>query len=302
MDIYTAFEDRAPDTQYRDILCQIMDEGVTTHNKFQTKGRITCLTTPNMVFPFENGFPIICERDVSSFWRKPIAELIAFINGARTLEELKKFGGKEWASWWKRWVTKEKCAQFDLEEGDLGPGSYGPGFVRRQPDGTTFNQIEHLVRQIKEMPWLTTHRVTPWIPELTLQHSGLKRKVVVAPCHGDIQVTIIDGKLTVRMDQRSGDMPVGVPANMIQWAAFTLMLAQVTGNTPETYIHSVHDAHMYTDQIEHVRELILRQPRPFATVRIIDPTIMNILDFRPEHFELTDYHPHPAMYDIPVTE
>ena len=299
---YTPYVERTADSQYRNILEQILKEGVVTHNKFQEKGRITCLTTPNMVFHLENGFPIIGERDVSKFWLKPIAEIIAFMKGARTIDELRTYGGKNWANWWKRWTSEEKTAKFGLTTGDLGPGSYGPGFVRTQPDGTVFNQFAHLVKQIQDMPWLTTHRVTPWIPELTLQHNELQRKVVVAPCHGDIQVTIIGGKLVLRMDQRSGDFPVGVPSNMIQWAAFTLMLAQVTGYEPLAYIHSVHDAHMYTDQIKHVRKLLERKPQRLATVRITDSTIKDLFAFTPEHFELTDYSPHPAMDDIPVTE
>ena len=299
---YRELDERVPDTQYQDILKLILREGMTTQNQFQTKGRITHLRTPNMVFNLSNGFPIITTRDISKFWRRPIAEVISFMHGARTITDFERTGGKYWANWWKRWVTPEKCAKFGLEAGDLGPGSYGPGFVRIQPDGSVFNQFVEVVKQIRDMPWVTTHRITPWIPEQTIQHNELQRKVVVAPCHGDLQITITDNSFTVRMDQRSGDMPIGVPSNMLQWAAFCLMLGQVIGRTPQWYIHSVHDAHMYTDQVEHVRQLIERKPIIFPTVRINDPTIKDLLDFRPEHFDLSDYTPHPAMDDIPVTE
>lgn len=302
---YKPYSERVPDTQYRDTLNYMMKEGnsVRTQNMFQTTARHACLTTPNMVFNFENGFPIIPDRDISGFWRRPIAELIAFINGARTLAELKEFGGKEWASWWKRWVTEEKCVNFGLPPGDLGDASYGPGFARfPMPDGGTFNQIENLVRQIRKYPFLSTHKVSPWIPFWTLQHEDLRRKVVVAPCHGDIQVTILEGKLTLRMDQRSADVPIGVPSNILQWAAFTLMLAQVTGYEPYMYIHSLHDAQIYENQFDRMKELVGRKPLRFPTVRINDPTITDIFAFRAEHFELSDYNPHPAMQDIPVTE
>lgn len=299
---YLPYEKRGPDTQYRDILKMIMEEGVRTHNLHQTKGRITHLRTPNMEFNLSNGFPIITDRDISSFWRKPIAEVISFMHGARTLEELKRTGGKYWANWWSRWVTPEKCALFGLEAGDLGAGSYGPGFVRVQPDGTVFNQFQEVVKQMRDMPWVTTHRITPWIPEKTLQHNSLRRQVVVAPCHGDLQITITGDTFTVRMDQRSGDVPIGVPSNMLQWAAFCLMLGQVTGLKPEWYVHSIHDAHMYTDQEGQMRGLVEREPIPFPTLTINDPTITDLLDFKPEHFDLADYHPHPAMNDIPVTE
>jgi thymidylate synthase len=299
---YKPYSDRTPDTQYRDILKLIMAEGVRTHNKFQNKDRITHLRTPNMEFRLDNGFPIITERDISSFFRKPIAEVICFMHGARHLDEFKRIGGKYWPNWWARWVTAEKCAKFGLELGDLGPGSYGPGFVRKQPEGHLFNQFQEVVKQMKDMPWVTTHRITPWIPELTLQHNTLQRKVVVAPCHGDLQITITGDSFTVRMDQRSGDVPIGVPSNMLQWAAFCLMLGQVTGYRPEWYVHSIHDAHMYSDQLEKVKELVEREPIPYPTLVINDTSVKDLLDFRPEHFDLVDYQPHPAMNDIPVTE
>jgi len=104
------------------------------------------------------------------------------------------------------------------------------------------------------------------------------------------------------MDQRSGDVPIGVPSNMIQYAALLLMLAQVTGYEPHTFTHSIHDGQIYEDQVEKVKEIIAREPRPFPTLRITDPSIKDIFAFRPEHFELTDYDPLPAMNDIPVTE
>ncbi len=302
MDFYAPLAERTPDTQYRDILKLILEKGVRTHNKFQTTARITHLNTPNMVFDLRNGFPMITERDVSGFFRKPIAEVRCFMHGAQTLDEFRKIGGKYWPSWWARWVTAEKCEKFGLPAGDLGPGSYGPGFVRRQPDGTAFNQFVNVVQQMKDYPWVTTHRVTPWIPELTLQHKELQRKVVVAPCHGDLQITIIDGVVHVRMDQRSGDFPVGVPSNMIQWADWTIKLAHVTGLKPGTYTHSVHDAHMYENQTESVEELLKREPRILPTLRIKYPNISDLLAFIPEDVELSDYDPHPAMNDIPVTE
>jgi len=302
MEIYKPYSERTPDYQYREILKTILEKGIYTKNQYQTKGTYTVATLQNMVFPIENGVPLITERKIS-FWRKPISEIIAFINGARTLEDLRKYGDeKTWASWWSTWVTPEKCARFGLEPGDMGPGAYGPGFHPPTPDGNHFNQWEHLVRQIKERPWLRTHRVTPWIPYYCLQHDGLQRKVVVAPCHGDVQITILEGNMYLRMDQRSGDVPVGIPSNMIQYAALLLMLAQVTGFKPHTFTHSIHDGQIYEDQVEHVKDIIKREPKPFPTLRITDPTIKDLFAFRPEHFEITDYDPHPAMNDIPVTE
>lgn len=296
-DIYLPFSERTRDFQYRGILRHILKDGAYTKNQFQTKGTITSATVPLMIFPLANGVPLITEREIS-FWRRPISEIVAFINGARALNELRKYGDKKtWASWWGRWVTEEKCSRFGLEAGDLGPGSYGAGYHHDD-----FNQWEHLVRQIRDRPWLRTHRVTPWVPRYCLQHNRLQRKVVVAPCHGDVQVTILEDRMYLRMDQRSGDVPIGIPSNMIQYAALLLMLAQVTGYKPHTFIHAIHDAQIYEDQVPHVKKLIRRRPNAFPTLRITDTKIDDLFAFRPEHFELTDYHPHPAMNDIPVTE
>lgn len=297
-DFYLPYSGRIPDFQYRRVLENILERGIYTKNPFQTKGTFTSVTAPQMEFLLENGAPFITERDISAFWRKPISEIIAFINGARTLDQLREYGDeKTWASWWRRWASEEKCARFGLGAGDLGPGSYGAGYHHNG-----FSQWAHLVRQIQERPTLRTHKVSPWVSEFCLQHGELQRKVVVAPCHGDVQVIILEDKMILRMDQRSGDVPVGIPSNMIQYTALLLMLAQVTGYKPYMFIHSIHDAQIYEDQVAHARKLISRPPERFPALWITDPNIKDLFAFRPHHFELTDYHSHPAMNDIPVTE
>lgn len=287
---------RTHDHQYQDCLIRLFREGRHTQHPKQPIGRKVVLDLAPMTFDFSNGFPVITERRMD-FWKKPIAELLAFINGVRTFSGLREWG----VTWWDQWLKNGKY--FGLEPDDLGPGSYGAAFHDfPTPDGP-FNQFENLIAEIKENPYLSTHKVTSWIPQLCLQHEGLVRKVIVAPCHGDIQVTILGDKLTLRMDQRSGDFPVGVPSNIIQYAALTIMLGHVTGFEPETYIHVVRDAHYYDNQLENVRELITRTPRPFPTLHLTEEgqQITNLFDFRPDHFELRDYDPHPPIKGIPVT-
>ena len=314
---YKPYEERTPDHQYRELVRRVRAEGIYTKNPHQTRGTFTSVTLPKMVFPLSNGVPLLTERRIS-FWRKPIAELIAFINGARTLEQLRQYGDeKTWASWWEEWITPEKCADFGLPPGDLGPGSYGAAFHDfPMPNGETFNQWEHVIREIRDEAGLRTHRVTTWIPFFALQHEGLQRKVVVAPCHGDVQITILDGKLYLQMDQRSCDVILGLPSNLIQYAALTLMLAQVTGYEAHTYIHNVRDGQIYENFLEPQRptldepdkerpsvvdELLARDPKPYPTLRITDETIKDLFAFRPEHFELTDYQAHPAMPKLEAT-
>jgi thymidylate synthase len=298
------YNERIPDKQYQNLLKEILEgietgESEYTKSPFQSNGTFTHKGLSPLIYKFENGFPVITERRIA-FWRKSIAELLGFINGIQNAQELATFG----CEWWLKWTYPERCAVFGLEPWDLGPGSY-PGAYHHfpMPDGSRFNQFEHLIKQMKEMPSLRTHVISSWIPYYTLQHSGLQRKVVVAPCHGNfLQFTTTGRGLTLNHVQRSADMPIGAPANIIQYAALTFMVAQVLGIEPYQYIHYFPDAQIYENQMDTVREIVSREPRPFPTFRITDLEIKDLFAFRPEHFELSDYDPHGPIVGIPVTE
>ncbi len=286
------YNERTPDYQYQNLLKQILENG-TDVNPIQGEGA-KMIFGAQFRFDMNNGFPMITERDLSGkMMLGALGEHIGFLHGARTHEKLSEYD----CPWWSKWVTKEKCEVFGLPEGDLGPGSYGAAWTNfPTAEGTPFNQIKEVVRQIKERPHLRTHVITPWIPQYTIQHSDLQRKVVVAPCHGWLHVLVFPEtkEISLHHTQRSGDLPVGVVFNMIQYAAFLMMLGQVTGYKPKEYIHTFSDVHMYAGQIEKVRELISREPYPFPTMTL-DPTVTDIFDFRPNHFTLTDYKAHPKM-------
>ena len=289
---YKPYQEREPDTQYQNILRKIMEEGEEVTPIQGEKARTIVGT--QLRYKIENGFPLITERDMSGpLLNGALAEHIAFLNGARTQEELEAYGNK----WWSRWVTAEKCAVFGLEPGDLGPGSYGAAWTEfPTAEGEPFDQITNVVRQIQERPYLRTHLISPWIPQYTIQHSGRDRKVVVAPCHGWIHVLTNPEQNTFKVHhfQRSGDMPVGVAFNMVQYAAFGLMLEKMTGMTFDEIIFTTSDAHIYESQYEKVHELISREPRPLGTL-VLAKTLDNIKDYRPDDFALTDYRPHPKM-------
>jgi thymidylate synthase len=286
------YNQRTVDTQYRDLLKRIMTEGKTMKPIHGEDAKQ--IIGHQMRFDLDNGFPLITERDISKLMKGALAEHMAFLHGARTQKELEEWGCK----WWSRWVTKEKCATFGLPEGDLGPGSYGPAWAAfPTAEGKPFNQIVEVMRQIKERPYLRTHIISPWIPQYTIQHSDLQRKVVVAPCHGYLHIFADPATkiLSVHHFQRSGDIPVGVPFNIIQYAAFTMMVAQLIGYKPGELIYTISDAHIYESQYSYVEELLKREPQAFPTVTL-DENIKDILDFRPEHFKLgDDYKAGPAM-------
>jgi thymidylate synthase len=253
-----------------------------------------------MRFDLANGFPMITERSLRSFWRKPIGELCAFINGATTLAGLAEFG----CDWWDAWATPEKTAKRGLPPGSLGPGSYGGAFADfPTADGGGFDQFRHLVEQLTELPADRTHFVSPWIPQYQVRGRGKTPKTTISPCHGWVHVRVLDGGLHLHMFQRSGDVPVGVPANMIQYAALLLMLERLTGFPAVAYYHTISDAHIYENQVESVAAMLERPARPLPTVTLTEAgeKVTGIHGFRAEHFEVADYDPHPAIRAIPVS-
>ena len=293
---------KTPHYDYHHTLKLILEQGTRVKSQTGTD-TLTYIAPPAMRFDLENGFPLITERNmapdfkkVPTVWKQALGEIIGFINGARTQEELKTYG----CHWWRHWVTECKCHKRGLKTGDLGPGSYGAAFHDfPTAEGSNYNQIKNIIEQIIELPHLKTHFISPWIPQYIIRGKGKQQKVVVCPCHGWIHILIQNGKLHLHMFQRSGDVPIGVPSNMVQYAALTMMLAQATGYKPGTYIHTISDAHIYVDQVETVKKVLAREPKPFPTMKLKTDN-KDIFKFRVDDFELSDYHPYPGIKNIPV--
>lgn len=289
MDInYKPYAVRTPDYQYHNLLKHIMENG---REVLPVQGeRSKMVVGAQFHFDMSNGFPMLTERDLSgSRFIGALGEHIAFLNGARTHEDLQKYGCK----WWAKWVTPEKCAAFNLPAGDLGPGSYGAIWHNfPSHDGTTFNQIEASVELFKRAPHLRTNRITPWYPPFVIGPQGTRR-VVVAPCHGDIHIFGYPEtrELSIHHFQRSGDLPVGVVFNLIQYSAFGLMLASLTGYTFRELVYTFSDVHIYESQYDAVQYLLKRNVRPFPTVNV-KQGVKSIFDFRPNDFTVEDYNPH----------
>lgn len=295
--MYKPYSERQPDKQYQNVLKAILDKGEWSETRQGPRAKT--LMGAQMRFKFANGFPLITDRSIEGFWRKPIDELCAFINGVRTKEGLADFG----VFWWDEWTTAEKSRKRGLKPGDIGPGSYGAAFHDfPTADGGSFDQFKHLVEQMKELPELRTHFVSPWIPQYIVRGEGKQQKVTLAPCHGWIHVRIYGNKIHLHMFQRSGDVPIGVPSNMVQYAALALMLSHLTGYKVDEFVHTISDAHIYEDQIEKLRPMLKRRPRPFPTVNLTaeGKKVKDIHEFRGSHFELFDYHPHQSIVGIPV--
>lgn len=297
MDIYKPYSQREPDHQYANVLRAIIKNGVWSDTRQGPRAKTVIGT--QMHFLLSNGFPVITERSIKGFWQKPIGELCAFINGARTTKQLAEFG----CTWWGAWTTEDKTKKRGIEPGDIGPGSYGAAFHDfPTQDGGSFDQFKHLIEQIKELPELRTHFITPWIPQYIVRGKGKQQKVTIAPCHGWVHVRVINDELYLHMYQRSGDVPIGVPSNMIQYAALLLMIAHLTGYKPKEYVHTISDSHIYEDQLGRIEGMLERKPKPFPTVYLNEAglKVKDIHDFRMEHFSMDDYDPHPSIPNIPV--
>lgn len=300
--MHVTSKQQQPDTQYKELLQQILDEGTRAKSQ-QGTDAITLIGPRPLHYKFDNGFPLITERNMwpkkmkVPIWQQAIAEIIGFLNGARTLEQLESHG----CSWWKPWGTERKCKKRGLETGDLGPGSYGAAFHDfPTAEGETYNQFKNIIEQIQELPHLRTHFITPWVPQYTIRGEGKQQKVVVCPCHGWIHLRVIDNKLTLHMFQRSADVPVGVPSNITQYAALAMMIAHVTGTELYEYVHSFSDAHIYVDQIPVVEQMLERESRVFPTMELNTAGKDSIFDFTKDDFSLSDYDPHPGIKNIPV--
>lgn len=294
---YLPASEREPSVQYREVLQRVLKHGELVPTR--QGPRALTLMQQTMAFPLAHGFPLITERSLRSFWTKPIAELCAFINGATTTEQLESFG----CNWWSAWTTPEKTVPKGLAPGDIGPGSYGGAFHDfPTSEGPPFDQFKHLVEQLRELPADRTHFVSPWIPQYQVRGAGKTPRTTIAPCHGWVHVRVLNERLHLHMFQRSGDLPVGVPSNLAQYAALALMLEHLTGYRAAGYYHTISDAHIYEDQIPHVEEMLGREPRPLPSVQLTAAgrEVRDIHDFRGEHFELADYQPHPSIPGIPV--
>lgn len=307
---YRPVADRTIDTQYKRLIREVLDKGIRGPGVMVDKDGKEVDTidlmgpTPSRFNLLENGVPLLTEREIK-FWKASVGELFGFINGARTQEELEKFGCK----WWKFWATPKKCAKRGLEPGDIGPGSYGaafthfptaedPNFDAAQGVGG-FDQITEIVKQIKERPELKAHFISPWIPQYTIRNHDHQQRVVVVPCHGWMHFRVFGDKLSLVMFQRSCDILIGCPTNWIQYSALLLAMADVLGLVPFEFVHLISDAHIYTNQRDWVDEILNRESHPFPTLKLINHHD-NIKDYRPDDFMLEDYTAEPAVKGIPT--
>lgn len=256
--------------QYLDLMRLALESGADKGDRTGTGTR--SIFGHQMRFALDDGFPIVTTKKVHV--KSVIHELLWFLSGDTNIGYLKRNGVRIWDEWAD-------------ENGDLGP-VYGAQW-RAWPtaDGGAIDQIRQVVDGIRSHPDSRRLIVTAWNPAQV-------DRMALPPCHCLFQFYVADGRLSCQLYQRSADIFLGVPFNIASYALLTMMMAQVCELAPGDFVHTLGDAHLYSNHMEQARLQLERQPRPLPTMRI-SPDVSSIFDFVYDDFELVGYDPHPHI-------
>jgi thymidylate synthase len=256
-------------TEYEKALQYVLDNGV--HKEDRTGTGTTSVFGYQMRFNLQEGFPLITTKKVHT--KSIIHELLWFLQGTGNISYLKEHNVKIWDAWAD-------------ENGDLGP-VYGVMW-RSWPtrNGETIDQITDVIEQIKVNPDSRRLIVAAWNPA-ELENQALP------PCHAWFQFYVANGKLSLQLYQRSGDIFLGIPFNIASYALLVHMVAQQTGLEVGEFIHTIGDLHLYDNHQEQVKEQLSREVRPFPELVLNKAT--SIDDYKYEDFTIENYNPHPVI-------
>ena len=225
-----------------------------------------------MRFDLNKGFPLLTTKKLHT--KSIIHELLWFLKGETNIRYLKENG----VSIWDEWADAN---------GELGPVY---GYQWRSwptPGGGHIDQVTQVIEMIKKNPDSRRLIVSAWnVADIN--------NMKLPPCHAFFQFYVADGKLSCQLYQRSADIFLGVPFNIASYALLTMMVAQVCGLKYGDFIHTLGDAHLYSNHIEQAKLQLSRELRPLPTMKI-NPDVKSIFDFKFEDFELVNYDPHPHI-------
>jgi thymidylate synthase len=255
---------------YLNLMQYVLDHGTKKSDRTGT-GTVSVFGY-QMRFNLAEGFPLVTTKKCHI--KSIVHELLWFLQGDTNIKYLKENG----VSIWNEWAD---------EQGNLGP-VYGKQWRSwATPDGRVIDQISEVIAQIKSNPDSRRLIVSAW-------NVGELDKMALAPCHAFFQFYVADGKLSCQLYQRSADIFLGVPFNIASYALLTLMIAQVCGLKAGDFVHTLGDAHLYSNHMEQTREQLSRDPRKLPTMRL-NPEVKDIFDFKFEDFTLEGYDPYPAI-------
>ena len=255
---------------YLSLLRQVMEDG--TYRGDRTGTGTWSVFGAQARFRIDEGFPLLTTKKLHL--RSIIHELLWFLKGETNVEYLRE----NKVTIWDEWAD---------EKGDLGR-VYGAQWKDwRKPDGGSIDQIEEVIRSIRENPESRRHLVCAWNP-------GELHLMALPPCHALFQFYVADGKLSCQLYQRSADLFLGVPFNIASYALLTMMIAKICHLQAYEFVHTFGDLHLYSNHKEQAELQLTRETRPSPTMTIHGDQ-REISDFSFEDFELTDYDPHPAI-------
>ncbi|MES2637153.1 MAG: thymidylate synthase [Pseudomonadota bacterium] len=256
--------------QYTDLLSHVLAHGNAKTDRTGTG--TTSVFGYQMRFDLNAGFPLLTTKKVHL--KSIIHELLWFLQGSTNIAYLKENGVRIWDEWAD-------------ENGNLGP-VYGYQWRNwPKPDGTHIDQITQVINAIKKTPDSRRLIVSAW-------NVADVDQMKLPPCHAFFQFYVADGKLSCQLYQRSADIFLGVPFNIASYALLTMMVAQVCGLKLGDFVHTLGDAHIYSNHMEQVREQLSRVPKPLPQMAI-NPKVNDISSFKFEDFTLENYDPHPAI-------
>lgn len=256
--------------QYLDLMRRVLEHGASKTDRTGTGTR--SVFGHQMRFDLSHGFPLVTTKKIHV--KSVIHELLWFLSGDTNIRYLKENG----VSIWNEWAD---------ENGDLGP-IYGYQW-RSWPtaSGEHIDQISRVLHDIRHTPDSRRLIVSAW-------NVGEIEQMALPPCHTLFQFYVADGRLSCQLYQRSADIFLGVPFNIASYALLTLMMAQVCELEPGEFIHTLGDAHLYSNHLEQAKLQLSRTPRSLPTMRL-NPEVRSLFDFRFDDFELMNYDPHPPI-------
>lgn len=280
--------------QYHDLCRHVMSYG--TEKMDRTKTGTKSVFGYQMRFDLKEGFPLLTTKKV--YLKAIIHELLWFISGDTNIKYLVDHDVKIWNEWpyeafkkhqdyqgetMDEFVAKIKSdASFASIHGNLGP-VYGAQW--RNFAGV--DQLKEVIHQIKNQPNSRRIILSAWNPkELS--------EMALPPCHTFMQFYVANGELSLQLYQRSGDIFLGIPFNIASYSLFLMMVAQVTNLKPGTFVHTIGDAHIYSNHFEQIELQLTRTPRSLPTMRI-NPDVKDIESFKYEDFVLDNYDPYPPI-------
>ena len=256
--------------QYINLLRHVREKGILRGDRTGT-GTLSVFGY-QMRFDLNEGFPAVTTKRIH--FKSIIHELLWFLAGDTNIKYLNENG----VSIWDEWAD---------ESGELGP-IYGHQWRSwPKPNGCTIDQISHVLEDLKTNPNSRRHLVSAW-------NVADVNEMALPPCHCLFQFYVADGKLSCQLYQRSCDLFLGVPFNIASYALLLLMVAQVTDLQPGDFIHTLGDAHIYTNHLDQVDLQMSREPFILPEMKI-NPDVDNLFKFRYEDFELVGYEAHPNI-------